>query len=164
MADELQLDYDPAEDRLALTIRKAGSSPETLLLTRRLVKAWCLDLRRAVDHSAAVSPELHPAARSAISAAHHRSLAAQVERASAPPVRLESADKALMVSAVRTGVSKDRRWSLRFELRSGGVRQLVLSPALLHGLVALLDRRLAEADWGLRILHAGGSPAVLSSR
>lgn len=173
MADSLQLDYDAAEDRLVLSFFRdrdaaageigAPESPPSLLLTRRVVAAWRPDLRAVAERSAAVSPQLHPAARRVMASAHHEVMAAQVKRASAPPVR-PPAGRAALVERVVSGRHKDGRWVLRFESRDGGVHALKLSTALLHAFIALLDRRIAEAGWGLPIMAASSGPTALPPR
>lgn len=172
MADSLQLDYDPAEDRLVLTFRRdrgevqgEAEAPEatpSLLLTRRVVAAWRPHLRAAAERSAALSPQLHPAARQVMTSAHHAVMATQARKSAAPPI-LPPAGQSKLVKRVQTGLHKDGHWLLRFELREGGGRGLKISTAVLHAFIALLDRRIAQAGWGLPIIAEKGGPSLDSS-
>lgn len=165
MANSIQLDYDPAEDRLLLTLTQENDTdkeavptgPRTLLLTRRVVAAWRPALRSLAESSASVSPQLHPAARAAVSAAHHEVMAAQARKGSARPVMAAAAGETMLVKQALCGRNKNGGWVLKFQLMDGGATLLSLSGATLHAFIAMLDQRIARADWGLPILLRSSS-------
>lgn len=165
MANSIQLDYDPTEDRLLLTLAQendgeneaAATSTRSLLLTRRVVAAWRPALRSLAESSASVSPQLHPAARAAVSAAHHEVMAAQARKGSAQPVMAAVAGETMLVKQALCGRNKNGGWVLKFQLTDGSATLLRLGGATLHAFIAMLDQRIARAGWGLPILPRSSS-------
>lgn len=175
MSHALQLDYDPTEDRLLLTVARESEpgepgnapaqAPRTLLLTRRVVAAWRPALRSLAERSVALSPQLHPAARAAVSAAHHEVMAAQARKGSAPPLRAAAtAGQAALVRQALCGRSNNGRWVLEFRLTDGGATQIRLTGATFHAFIAMLDQRIARAGWELPILPGNAGPPDPSPR
>jgi len=156
MLETLQLDYLADEDRLVLKISEKGQGVAEPVqrcwwLTRRTVAAWLPDLRAMAEASAAVVPQLHPAARQVMTSAHHAAMAAQARTGSAPaPGRVEVAD-ATLITRVVCGRHADGRWVLQFELGDKSKASLKVTSSVLHAFMALLERRLAQANWGLRL-------------
>lgn len=164
MLKQIKLRYDPTADRLLLDLQMQvqGAEMESHLLhlTRRVVQVWRRDLQAMVDLSAQLPQRMDPAARAAVSQAHHQALASQVKARTEPapaPEVVEEGPPPRLVTRIACGRRRDDgRWVLRFECTDGPSLGLVLSAQTLHGLVEALSRRVQSADWNL--------PAVASER
>ncbi|WP_374434466.1 hypothetical protein [Inhella sp.] len=164
MLKHIRLRYDPIADRLLLDLQMAtpqgGLESHLLHLTRRIVHRWRGELQAMVDMSAELPQRMDPAARAAISQAHHQAMSAQVNARTepAPPAEAEvQGEPPRLVTRIGCGRHKlDGRWVLQFECQTGAPLTLVLGTKTLHGLVDALSRRVQSAQWGL--------PAVATER
>ena len=166
MLQKISLRFDPVEDRLELrlVVKSADGTlgDHWLHLTRRVCASWRQDLQAMVDVSAQTPANMNPAAKRAVSAAHHKAMASQV------PVRTETVAEVARPSTPPALVTKivcgrrkgDVRWTIRFEFRSQPSLSVVLNQTTLHGLVDAVARRVKTAEWGLAALAAEAPQAI----
>jgi hypothetical protein len=169
MLDSLALRYSPVEDRLELRVRSKEPAQEyRFALTRRVTLRLAQQLAKAVELSAETPAHVDPAARRSISLAHHEAVAsrASIQRGPAGGVApVATGEAPVLVSRIDCGRSKDGRlWLLRISGPDRAAVALTLAPETLHGLVELLRRRLAEAQWGIELLPAAAPAAGKSTR
>jgi hypothetical protein len=155
MLQNISVRYDPIEDRLVLRlVHKTAAGPQEhwLHLTRRLCMAWRKDLQKMVDMSAELPQRMDPAARSAVSAAHHQVQSSKVPVRTEPAPAPEATAEVLpmLVTNVTCGRRReDQRWVVKFELRDRPPLAVVLSNPTLHALVDAVSRRVGVAQWAL---------------
>lgn len=167
MLQSLNLRYDTAEDRLLLKLvvkAKDGRPTEHWLqLTRRVCAHWRQDLQMMVDMSAQAPQSIHPAAKTALSQAHHQAMVSQApprtEPASAPAA---TAEPAALVTNIVCGRRRDYgSWMVRFERRDRPGLSLFLSAQTLHALFEAVSMRVKTANWDLPALPAeSAAPAM----
>lgn len=157
MLKHLSLRFDPTEDRLLLklTLQGPGGEEQTELLhlTRRLCAEWRQDLQAMVDLSAQAPDRLDPAARAAVTQAHHQAVASQA-RTRTEPARAMEEPEALTRPALVTKIicgrrRTDAKWVLNFKRRGQPDLGLILASQTLHALVDAVNRRVQSAQWGL---------------
>lgn len=157
MLKNLNLRFDPVEDRLLLRLHLIGAggleSVHALHLTRRLCAAWRGDLQAMLDASAGPPAHLGQGAKAAVSKAHHQAMSAQAvarTEPAAPPGDDPVKETPQLVTAVACGRRvSDSRWIVRFTLKNQTSIGLVLTAQTLHALVDALSRRVQVAQWAL---------------
>lgn len=165
MIKNIAIRFDPAEDRLVISVTVRGpdglDSTYLLHLTRRLVRTWRRDLQAMVDLSAATPQPLDAAAKAQISRSHHAAMAGQAqtrhEPAPAPDAFEPPPDLVTRIVCGRR--RKDGRWVMNFERRNAPAINLVLSSPTLHALIDGVNRRVAVADWGMAPLPLEATPS-----
>jgi hypothetical protein len=155
--ESLALRYSPVEDRLELRVRSREPAQEyRYALTRRVTLRLAQQLAKAVELSAEMPAHVDPAVRRSISLAHHEAVASQASIQRGPgagEAPLATGEAPVLASRIDCGRSKDGRlWLLRISGPGRTAVALTLAPKTLHGLVELLRRRLAEAQWGVELL------------
>ena len=156
MLKHIRLRYDPVSDRLVLDLQmQVGGEMQShqLHLTRRIVQTWRRDLQAMVDMSAKLPARMDPAARAAVSQAHHQALSSQVKARTEPapdPDAVDPGPAPRLVTRIACGRRKDDgRWVLQFTCAEGPPLALVLGAQTLHGLVDAVSRRVQSAQWNL---------------
>ena len=169
MLKHLSLRFDPTEDRLLLKLtlqtQTGQEATELLHLTRRICVQWRLDLQAMVDLSAQAPERLDPAAKAAVTQAHHQAVASQARTRTEPvSPSAEPADHgppALVTKIVCGRRRDDGKWVLSFERKDQPRLGLILSSQTLHALVDAVNRRVQSAQWGLAPLPVEQANASL---
>ncbi len=155
MPEALSLGFDPIEDRLVLSAGRPGEAVE-FHLTRRFTREFATRLAALAAESATAPPTASSAQRSKLASLHHdaiaRDLPIETTRAKAPSYAPGA--RPALVTGVRFGRSKANPSVRLIGLRCQDGRRfdLKLPPALLHGFIEMLRRRLADTDWGIELL------------
>jgi hypothetical protein len=158
LLQNIGLRFDEPEDRLLLTVSSTSEQglpiEHRLHLTRRVCGLWRPDLQAMVDLSAQLPDAMAPAAKAAVSNAHHQAMAAQTAvRVERVPATDPEQCRPLLVSRIECGRRRaDGRWVLRFETLNNAPLSLFLSDRTLHGLVQALSMRLKATGWNLPAL------------
>lgn len=153
MLQSLTLQFDHAEDRLLLRLQEQIDGRESELclhLTRRVCAQLSRDLKTLAELSAQVPERMAPLARAAVSVAHHEAMSVQVPLRKAPPPLPGTARRTALVLAVATGRRREGgQWVLKFELQGQEPATLTLTEQTLHGVIGLLGKQIAAANWAL---------------
>ncbi len=159
MLRSLRIRYDPTQDRLILGLdleRDGVAFRHALSLTRRLWRRARLDLQAMLDLSAAVPAMVDGAARQALSAANHQTMAAltptRVARSGRSDAPAQQPDLVVGLTCGRR--RRDSRWALTFKLEGKDDLTLVLGDRGLHAMAGALIDRESATGWDLPALPA----------
>lgn len=160
--------FDPVEDRLLLRLlhsAETGAEAGCLLhVTRRIARELRGQLQRLAELSAQAPQHLAPSTRTLVEAAHHQAMADQVPIQPGPPMPKAADAAPRLVVAMAVGRhQRSGAWVLQLSTNEGAPLTLTLADATLHGLLALLNRQVSQADWELPTLGVEKAPEWHSS-
>jgi len=158
---QLQVRYDPLEDRLLTRINTRDGIEIRFWLTRRLMQRLWPELLRAGKHQASqtlvrgsAKATLLPETRDAALSMARASALAQGDFATAfddQASTLPLGDQPLLISRIK--LSFDSQGEVRLDLSPDDERVIgmILQPALLHAFCELLCREAAKSGWDLNL-------------
>lgn len=153
MLQSVGIEYLPDADRLRIDIRAGDGRISRFMITRRVCKAWLRDLEAMAVRSAELPDRIDPALRASLAGAHHEALAQQAKFGRSEPDASAPLPEPVLLSKVLCGRDQGKdQWALRFVSTGRDVVTLSLSPQTFHGIVELLRKQLARADWELELL------------
>lgn len=166
MLRQIQLRYDPDEDRLVLWLHSGTADApvsQVLHITRKVWVTSRLDLQAMVDVSAQAPEQVAAPVKRQISQAHHQALRAQADVQTDQPVPPAPKDAVRLVRHIRCGRRRsDGKWLLEFSLADDRM-SLWLRDSTLHALAAAFAEQETRARWGLAPLAmAVKQPAPVS--
>jgi hypothetical protein len=153
---QINLGFDPEQDRLLLRISTTEGEEHALWLTRRLVKAWWPVLVEVAGRSGQVPAQPMNPAAAVFEFAHERALrAANFELPYAAAARSAAP---MLASTVHMRALGAGSHELVFAPRQGGRVTLTLAGGLLHALLKLVQDAVAQADWAMNLELPAGCP------
>ena len=141
---QLQLAYDPAEDRLLLTL---GLTERTVgfWLTRRFTELlWQALWQRA---GASLDPKASAAAREMLLTMQQNEALRDHAVTQSPRMKLDTAP--LLATTLNYGPGEENQHALSLVDAEGCGEALTLDDTSLHAMIRLLDENLASSEWGL---------------
>ena len=156
---QLQLRYDPVEDRLLLSL-KTGDRTLGFWLTRRFTELlWRALWQRA---GAALDQKASASAREMLLAMQQKEAGRKNKLTQSP--RLELRSQPILATTLKYGPNKDNGHALSLIDEAGCGELLMLDDSSLHALIQLLDEIMATCEWRLDLWRplssiAGISPA-----
>lgn len=152
MLRQIQLRYDPEEDRLVLWLHSGtvdAPLSQVLHITRKVWVASRQDVQAMVDVSAQAPEQAAAPVRRQISQAHHQALRAQADVQSDQPVPPGPKETVRLVRRLRCGRRRsDGKWMIEFGFADDHMT-LWLRDSTLHALAAAFAEQEARARWGL---------------
>jgi hypothetical protein len=174
MLEKLSLVYDPAEDRIVLTLQlggSAGTQRRVLALTRRICATWRGDLAAMAELAEREPQSAYAAQKAAPGFASTKPVKepAELPAAGATGDSDSELEAAAVVVELVTRITcarrrADGRWVLKFQLRAGQPFSLTMSDTALADLSAALARRIKAAQWALPPLKDPAKPIAPQAR
>lgn len=151
---QLQMKFNPREDRILMRINSDREEEFRFWLTRRFVERLIPMLNQEIQRGAAVRVDTDPSSRRhAVAFAHEHSVA---QGDFTTPFREAAREYPLgetPLLAGRSALKRNERGGLVLDiapLDSQGV-SLTITPEILHIICALLSKALKQAGWGLSL-------------
>lgn len=165
---QLNIHFDPVEDRLLLRMSVAGSAAPAeyrLWLTRRFVSLLWQSLHRALDNAISADQRVAPSGREAVRRFQQESALAQADFAT--PYAEQDAvtplgERPVLVSRARIGRSPQGGQVIHLEAADGPALHINLNDQMMHAFMKLLADGARNAQWGLHLplsTEAGSAPA-----
>lgn len=159
---QVQLKYEPVEDRGLLRIKTQDNQELRLWLTRRLTRGlWAL-LMRLLEADKEVVSQVDERARSAVLSFKHEEAIARSDfktRYQEDGAQTTTGEAPLLVVKAEGRMLKDGRRVLRLHPQGGHVVQLVLDDPLLHSLCKIISDMVRMTDWDMQ-LEIGSAAAA----
>lgn len=151
---QVQIKYEPVEDRALLRIRTQEAQEMRFWLTRRLTRGlWKLLMHLLASDSEVVRHSDERAKSAVLSFKHEEAIARsdfttqyQGDQASAA-----TGDAPLLLVKAEGRLQKDGRRLLRLHPQGGQVVQLVLDDKLTHSLCKIISDMVRGTDWDLQL-------------
>lgn len=159
---QLQLTYDPAEDRLLLTMG-LGDRTVGVWLTRRFTELlWQALWQRA---GASVDEKASATAREMLLTMQQNEALRDHAVTQSPKLKLDSAP--ILATTLKYGPNENNGHHLSLIDGSGSGESMTLDDTSLHALIRLLDESMANSEWRLDLWRPlssipGVSPASTS--
>lgn len=159
---QVQLKYEPTEDRGLLRIKTQDQQELSFWLTRRFTKGlWAL-LMRLLEADSQVVSQQDQRAKSALLSFKHEEAISRSDFSTGyqeSEVQTAVAQAPLLVIKAEGKVQKDGKRLLRLHPNGGHVVQLVLDDSLLHSLCKIISDMVRMTDWDME-LNVGESVPV----
>ncbi len=154
---QLNIHFDPVEDRLLLRMSVAGSAAPAeyrLWLTRRFVSLLWQSLHRTVDNAICADQRVTPAGREAVRRFQQETALAQADFAT--PYAEQDAvtplgERPVLISRARIGRSPQGGSVLYLEAAEGPTLHINLNDQMMHAFMKLLADGARNAQWGLHL-------------
>lgn len=144
MTLQLQLAYDPAEDRLLLTLG-LGERTVGVWLTRRFTELlWQALWQRA---GAALDEKASATAREMLLTMQHNEARREHAVTQSPKLKLDG--KPILATTLKYGPNETSGHALSLIDADGCGESLILDDASLHALIRLLDESMVNSEWRL---------------
>lgn len=154
---QLNIHFDPVEDRLLLRMTVAGADGRheyRIWLTRRFIGLLWQSLQRTIDDVLQADQRISPSGRDAVRRFQQESALAQADFST--PYAEGAADAPLgetplLVSKARVGRAAQGGSVLTLEAAGGPAVRINLNDQLLHAFMKLLSDGARNAQWGLNL-------------
>jgi hypothetical protein len=147
---QINIQYDPAQDRLLLRISTTGKQEYRLWLTRRLTAMWWPALFQVLGHSDTLRQQQDPGTKKALLEFQHQNALQGTDfgrRFDAEA--LEPAMAPLLVHKVQMRRSDEQYYLLVFSPQEGQGLEIRLPEKTVHALAKLIEEGVKLADWAL---------------
>ena len=151
---QVQIKYEPVEDRGLLRIRTQDDREMRFWLTRRFTRGlWALLMRLLESDSEIVSQADEHAKSAMLSFKHEEAIARGdfTTRYQETQTHAATEETPLLVIKAEGKVQQDGRRVLRLYPQGGHVVQLVLDDSLLHSLCKIISDMVRVTDWDIRL-------------
>ncbi|AXQ30887.1 hypothetical protein D0B54_20350 [Solimonas sp. K1W22B-7] len=147
---QINIQYDPAQDRLLLRISTRDKQEYHLWLTRRLTALWWPALFQVLGHSEPVRQHSDPQTQKAVlEFQHQHALEGTDFRKQFEPGELSPAMAPLLVNKVQMRRAGEEHYLLLFSPQEGPGLEIRLPEKTVHALAKLIDEGVKLAEWGL---------------
>jgi hypothetical protein len=154
---QLNVTYDPLQDRVLLRVGSSDGTEIRLWLTRRLLLGLRPMWQRAVEHARSLvlpAGATHDA-RNALIELERESVRTVGDfkspfKAAAAPTQLPLGELPLLVSEVRLTPQPSGNLKSEWE-ENGKAVTMELAPAMMHALSELIDQAVLQAEWGVTL-------------
>ena len=143
--EQIQLIYQPVQDRMVLLIRTKEDGQITLWLTRRVTKSLLTELKQLTEQDSTVMAQANPQNRQ-----HVMNFQQQTAADKSKFERNKTDMKALMEEhppQLVAGVKLDAEKVLRMPVTDGRTLNLTISTQLAYVVTNLINAALKQTDW-----------------
>jgi hypothetical protein len=159
---QIQLRFDPAQDRLILRVNTSGGDEFRFWLTRRLVRLLWPALIKALEADDLVRSQPDPAARQAVLAFQQDTAVSQSDFRSSfreEPASMPLGEAPVLVSRVQLAPGPSGSRVLRLSPARGPGAQIGLNQTALHAFCRLTLQAVEKAQWdlGLKLAETGAT-------
>lgn len=165
---QLQVTFDPAEDRLRMRLSTTAGEEFRLFLTRRFVRLLWPELQRVVEAGAVERVPAAVVPREVVAFEREKALAATdfktpyQEGAPEAPRHFPLGEAPYLATRGRIRREKPGLYRLTLDPESGSGIELALDDRLMHSLTRLIEAAVRAAEWDLAFAatDAAGPPAA----
>jgi len=150
--EQMQIKFDPVEDRLLMRVSGGDNLEFRFWLTRRFVKLMWPALSHALKQSPLVQTQLSPLARKEMLAFEHQKAVSDSDFRTPyreTPKTCPLGDEPVLLAKMQTRRNADGSFTLALGPQSGAGIDLALNNGLLHSLAELIRNGAALAHWEL---------------
>lgn len=161
---QLQITFDPAEDRLRMRLSTTTGDEFRLFLTRRFVRLLWPELARTTEATVAIKSPTPVARREVVAFEREKALAASdfktpfEEPDRAAPRRFPLGEAPFLATRAQVKVERPGAYRLTLDPQSGRGIELGLDDRLMHSFCQLILSAVRGADWDLPSLAGGPQP------
>jgi hypothetical protein len=160
--NQMQLRFDPNEDRLLLRVNTTDRREFRFWVTRRYARLLWSALTRSLSSQERIRRAVDAPARRAILAFEHERA---LQRANFSktfderPAEMPFGETPILLVRIQTKKQKDGRRLLGLHPKTGRGLNLLISPEMAHGFMRLLTDAVAKTDWNLKLPRPGSERA-----
>ena len=155
--EALFVEFVPGQDRLLFRVHYDGTGEMAYWFTRRLVKRFWPVLLKLAEAPPDIRVQSEPARRALVEMRHQEALSG-LKFAGAPEAQVKEAQpkrraagEPVVITGIRSGRRPDGRTLLTLSQDEGPSWDLVLNDDLLHGVIELIRKAVAVAEWDVQL-------------
>lgn len=162
---QLQITFDPAEDRLRLRLTTTAGEEFRLYMTRRFLRLLWPELTKTAEVTAAVKSPTPVARREVVAFEREKALAESdfktpfQEPSAESPRRFPLGEAPFLATRAQVRVERAGAYRLTLDPQTGRGIELGLDDRLMHSFCRLIESAGRGADWDLPML-AASQPAM----
>ncbi|MDM4770286.1 hypothetical protein [Solimonas sp. SE-A11] len=147
---QINIQYDPAEDRLLSRISTRDRQEYRLWLTRRFTSLWWPALFEVLGHNETVRQQRDPEVQKAVLEFQHQTALQGTDfRQRFDADALAPAMAPLLVNKVQMRRDGPEHYQLLFSPQEGPGLEVRLPDKIMHALAGLLAEGVKQANWGI---------------
>jgi hypothetical protein len=160
---QLQITFDPAEDRLRLRLTTTAGEEFRLYMTRRFVRLLWPELTKTAEVTAVVKSPTPVARREVVAFEREKALAESdfktpfQEPSAETPRRFPLGETPFLATRAQVRVDRPGAYRLTLDPQAGRGIELGLDDRLMHSFCRLIESAVRGADWDLPMLAANPS-------
>jgi len=162
---QLQISFDPAEDRLRLRLTTTAGEEFRLFMTRRFLRLLWPELTKTAEASAAVKSPT-PVARREVAAFEREKALAESdfktpfqEPSAHAPRRFPLGETPFVATRAQVTIERPGAYRLTLDPQVGRGIELGFDDRLMHSFCRLIESAVRGADWDLPMLAASQAAA-----